>query len=165
MRRLRDFWAGLSLGSKLQFIFLGLILGSVFVAKDMNPRNHVLGVPLWQVTASLILGTFVLGRILLPIMLWHPKRTQWLLFWFGMLVFIVGLIVATLPLRRLLITHLTLTSAMWLDVSCWFWFISEIQRRVKALSVPSTASGTSRLVPADADVRGWSNDKVEETGR
>lgn len=165
MRRLGDFWAGLSLGSKLQFLVLGLVLGSVFVAKDLNPRNHVLGVPLWQVTVPLILGMFVLGRLLLPIMLSHPKRTQWLLFWFGMLVFIVGLIVATLPLRRLLITHLTLTSAMWLDVSCWFWFISEIQRRVSALSAQSAASGSSSREPAEADTPGWSNDNVEETGR
>lgn len=133
MRRLGYFWSGLPLTSKLQFLVMGIILGTLFATKDLNPKNHVLGVPLWKITASMIFGTFVLGRILLPVMLWHPTRTQRVLSLCGIMVFGVGLLIATLPLRRLLITHLSITLALWLDVSCWFWFISEIQWRASRL--------------------------------
>ena len=131
MRRLGYFWSGLPLSSKLQYLALGLILGTLFARRDLNPANRFLGLPLWQITVPLILGTFVLGRMLLPVMLLHPVRTRRVLYLFGITLFAVGLIIAT---RRLvMITHLGMTCAMWLDASCWFWFISEIQLRVAAM--------------------------------
>lgn len=131
MRRLGLFWSGLPLASKLQFLVLGLILGSVFVNRDL--QRQWFGLPLWKITVPLILGTFVLGRILLPVMLWHPERTQRVLYWLGMTVFCIGLYSATQRWGRLMLTHVGLTTAMWLDASCWFWFISEIQARVVAM--------------------------------
>ncbi len=40
MRRLGFVWSGLPLASKLQFLILGLILGSVFVKRNLNPGNE-----------------------------------------------------------------------------------------------------------------------------
>lgn len=131
MRRFGLFWSGLPLASKLQFLVLGLVLGSVFVNRDLN--RQWFGLPLWKITVPMIMGTFVLGRILLPVMLWHPERTQRILYWLGMVVFCVGLYSTTQRWGRLMITHVGLTTAMWLDASCWFWFISEIQMRVVAM--------------------------------
>lgn len=131
MRRLGYFWSGLPLSSKLQYLALGLILGTLFVRRDLNPANRFLGLPLWKITVPLILGTFVLGRLLLPVMLLHPVRAQRVLYLFGMMLFAVGLFIATRKL--VMITHLGMTCAMWLDASCWFWFISEIQLRVAAM--------------------------------
>jgi len=133
MRRFGYFWSGLPLGSKLQFVALGLILGSVFWNRDLNPARRWFGRPLWQVTVPLILLMFVLGRLLLPLMLRSPLRTQRALYRFGMLVFVLGIYASTQRWGRLMITHVSLSLAMWLDVSCWFWFISEIQIRAAEL--------------------------------
>lgn len=155
MRRLGYFWSGLPLSSKLQYLALGLILGTLFARRDLNPANRFLGLPLWQITVPLILGTFVLGRMLLPVMLLHPVRTQRVLYLFGITLFAVGLIIAT---RRLvMITHLGMTCAMWLDASCWFWFISEIQLRVAAMKDHPPAQV--------AQVPGRESTAEEESGR
>jgi hypothetical protein len=128
MRRLRDFWSGLPILSKLQYVFLAFVLGSLFYYRDLNPKNQFLGQPLWHVTLPLILGTIVLGRLLLPIMRWRPKATMRVLYTFGLAVFLAGLYCAMQGLNRSLLFHFGFTLALWLDASCWFWFISETQR-------------------------------------
>jgi len=127
MQRLRYFWTGLPLASKLQFVALGLILGAAFVHRDLVLRWF--GLPLWQITVPLILMTIVLGRLLLPWMLRNHRRAQWMLSWSGTIVFGLGLLGTMQWWGRLLITHVFLTTAMWLNASCWFWFISELQRQ------------------------------------
>lgn len=134
MRRLVYFWKGLPPASKLQFLAMVLVLGSIFVTKDMHPRRRAFGVPLWQVTAPLIVGTFVLARLLLPLMLLSPLRAQRVFSWFGMSIFFVSILSMNQRWGRMLITHLGITIAMWLDVWCWFWFVSEIQWRAALLS-------------------------------
>lgn len=148
MQRLWLFWRGLSLGSKLQYVALGLILATVFVMRDMNPRMRWFGLPLWQITLPLILLTFVLGRMLLPLMLWHPTRTQSILSVFGWVIFGLGIVAASQRWgRRLMIVQVGLTTAMWLDASCSFWFVSEIQWRALALvAAQSTMAGDNRFV-------------------
>lgn len=157
MQRLRYFWTGLPLASKLQFIALGLILGSVFVNRDLALRWF--GLPLWQITTPLILVTIVLGRLLLPWMLRHPQQAQSILSWSGMIVFSLGLVGTMQWWGRLLITHVFLTTAMWLNASCWFWLISEIQRRNALLAEAEFPESTSTT---DDDSR-WIDSK--ETGR
>lgn len=134
MRRFGYFWTGLPLASKLQFVAMGLILGSVFVERDLKLRWF--GLPLWQITIPLILGTFLLGRMLLPLMLWRPIPAQRFLYWLGITVFLVGLLSMTQRWGRMMIVHVGLTTAMWLDASCWFWFVSEIQKRTQAMQSP-----------------------------
>ena len=152
MRRLGYFWRGLPLGSKLQFLAMALILGSVFVTQDLRPRPRVFGLLLWQVTAPLIISAFVLGRLLLPLMLRHPERAQRILSWFGMTVFLVSLLSINQRWGRIVLTHLGLTFGMWLDVSCWFWFISEIQQRAAKLEQQLDAqSGTDNEPETDFD--------------
>ncbi|MBS0201325.1 MAG: hypothetical protein JSS49_00390 [Planctomycetes bacterium] len=151
MRRLGYFLSGLPLGAKLQFLALGMILGLVFINRDLNPRMQWFGLPLWQITVPLILGVFVLGRLLLPLMMWQPKRAQGLLRWLGMLVLGIGLLSMFQWWGRLLIVHVGLTTAMWLDASCWFWFISEIQKRTVAMSDQSHDPDEATDEYADAD--------------
>lgn len=128
MWRLVYFWKGLSLSAKLQYLGMGLLLGWTFVRIDLN--NRFMGLPMWQVTVSMIVWTFLLGRLLLPLLMLNPVRSQRMLSWFGMLIFLLGLYIATQPWRGKKIVHLVLTQALWLDVSCWFWLISEIQMRL-----------------------------------
>ena len=127
------FWSGLSLAARLQYIALVLFLGTMFVIRDLDPRMRWFGLPLWQITGPLILLMLALGRILLPLMLRSPQRTQRFLSFFGLAVFVLGVVSANQRWGRLLIVYLTLTLALWLDVSCSFWFISEIQRRLQGL--------------------------------
>ena len=157
MQRLRYFWTGLPLASKLQFIALGLILGAVFVKRDLELRWF--GLPLWQITTPLILVTIVLGRLLLPWMLRRPRQAQWILSWSGRIVFVLGLVGTMQWWGRLLITHVFLTTAMWLNASCWFWFSSEIQRRIEALASGGLPESESM---ADDDSRFVDS---KETGR
>lgn len=138
MWRLVYFWKGHSLSAKLQYLAMGLLLGWTFVRIDLN--NRFMGLPMWQVTVSMIVATFVLGRVLLPLLMLNPQRSQRLLSWFGMLIFLMGLYIATQPWRGKKVVHLALTEALWLDVSCWFWLISEIQMR---LTRPVLASAGS----------------------
>ena len=133
MQRLGYFVSGLPLASKLQFLALGLILGLVFWNRELNPAMQWFGLPLWQITVPLMLAAFVFGRILLPLMLWKPERAQRLLGWFGMLVMGVGFLSMYQWWGRLMIVHVGLTTALWLDASCWFWFISENQKRLVAM--------------------------------
>ena len=164
MRRLGCFWSGLPLASKLQYLLLGLMLGSVFVRRDLNPANRFLGLPLWQITVPLILGMFVLGRMLLPVMLLHPVRTQRVLYLFGISLFAAGLFLAT---RRLvMITHLGMTCALWLDAGCWFWFISEIQLRVAAMKSRQPAPvARERGSESGDDEQDEDNGNAEEESR
>ena len=84
MRRLGYFWKGLPFTAKLQYLAMLLVLGSIFVQIDMHPGRKAFGVPLWQVTGSLICATFILARLLLPLMMARPILSQRLLSWFGM---------------------------------------------------------------------------------
>lgn len=128
MNRIRDFWSGLTLAQRLQCLVMGLILGTLFVFNDLNPRNRILEIPLWQVTVPVILSAILLGRLLLPVMLWAPSRTQQLLSISGFMIFGLSLYAGMQGFGRIILVHLCYTLAMWLDVSCWFWFSSEIQR-------------------------------------
>ncbi len=130
MRRLGYFWKGLPFTAKLQYLAMLLVLGSIFVQIDMHPGRKAFGVPLWQVTGSLICATFILARLLLPLMMARPILSQRLLSWFGMSIFLFSLISMNQRWGRMLITHLGITVGMWLDVWCSFWFTSEIQRRI-----------------------------------
>ncbi len=130
MRRLGYFWKGLPFTSKLQYLAMLLVLGSIFVRIDLHPGRQAFGVPLWQVTGSLICATFILARLLLPLMMARPILSQRILSWFGMSIFLISLLSMNQRWGRMLITHLGITVGMWLDVWCSFWFTSEIQRRI-----------------------------------
>ena len=133
MRRLGYFWKGLPFTSKLQYLAMLLVLGSIFVQIDLHPGRKAFGLPLWQVSGSLICATFILARLLLPLMMARPILSQRILSWFGMSIFLISLLSMNQRWGRMLITHLGITVGMWLDVWCSFWFTSEIQRRIAML--------------------------------
>ena len=128
MQRLRYFWSALPLWSKLQYLVLAAFLAYTFVSIDLNPRKQAFGLKLWQVTLPMICGTILLGRLLLPVMMWNPRRAEQALTGFGLLIFALWVFKRALNLR-LVITYLGLMGGLWLDASCWFWFLSEVRRR------------------------------------
>jgi hypothetical protein len=129
MRRVLLFWNGLPTTSKLQFFALGLVLGYAFVANDLNPANRFFGRSLWQFTVPIIFGAFVLARLLLPVMMRFPVRAQQVLNGFGLVVFGVWMFSANQWWGRLILTYFGIIGGMWLDASCWFWFVSEMKQR------------------------------------
>jgi hypothetical protein len=128
MRRLRYFWSGLPSTSKLQFFVLALILGSAFISNDLNPKFKAFGFKLWQVTVPMICGTILMGRLLMPVMMWNPSRAERMLSGFGLLVFALW-IYSSIQKAQVVGIYLSAIGALWLDASCWFWFISEIRLR------------------------------------
>jgi len=132
MRQVGYFWTALPFASKLQYLAFGLVLGALFYQRDLNPANRAFGQPLWHVTGVVIVLMILLGRLLLPVMLAVPDRTRWVLSGLGLGLFAMSLYLATR--RLILLTHLAMTAALWLDASCWFWFISESQRRAALLA-------------------------------
>ncbi|MFO1044757.1 MAG: hypothetical protein U0941_23540 [Planctomycetaceae bacterium] len=149
MRRLGYFWKGLPFTSKLQYLAMLLVLGSIFVQIDMHPARRAFGLPLWKVTGSLICASFVLARLLLPLMMARPILSQRILSWFGMSIFLFSLISMNQRWGRMLVMHLTITVGMWLDVWCSFWFTSEIQRKIAALR--NTADSADDDADDDSD--------------
>src|SRR5689334_8051909 len=123
MRRVLCFWRAVPLSAKFQYFAMALIVGYAFYMKDMHPRNKLFGVPLWQVSGPMILGTIIIGRMLLPLMMMNPARAQRTLQWFGRFVFVMW-IFSIFQQRRLIISYQAMSGVIWLEVSCWFWFIS-----------------------------------------
>jgi len=132
MGRFRAFWSGLSWFSRLQYLILAAILALVFWLKDLNPKNTLLGRPLWQFTVVLILFTIGVSRLLLPMMIWRPQWTSRILSTFGLGLFVAGYYGATQWWGRTLLAHFGFTMGLWLDAGCWFWFISELRGRAES---------------------------------
>jgi hypothetical protein len=148
MRRLLYFWTGMPLASKLQSFALAVILGYAFVANDLNPRNQLVGFKLWQITAPMILLSILLGRILMPVMVRNPARTEKLLGGLGIIILVLWVFSAAQK-PRVILTYLGLTGGMWLEASCWFWFMSEIRLREAAFLNEFADSQTE--MPLDSD--------------
>lgn len=128
MRRLAYFWSGLSWSSRLQFLALAIFLGYRIAVIDLNPRNKILGLALWQVTIPLILVAITTARVLLPAMMRNPGLSERLLQGLGLLVFAAWILAAFMG-PQIVLAYLAMTFVLWLDASCWFWFLSEIRMR------------------------------------
>lgn len=129
MRRIIWFLRALPLGAKLQQAVFALILAYNFIAIDLNPINRLFGSPLWMTTVPIIIAMIVLSRLMLPLMMAHPHRSQQFLQGFGLVIFGVWLFGRSQWWGALVITYLGLVAGLWLEAAASFWFVSEIQRR------------------------------------
>lgn len=126
MRRLSLYLGGLSWGSRLQLLALLLILG-FWVWIDVNHG-------IWPVTIVIVLFAITLGRLMLPVMLSHPTMTHRLWSSFGFLYLIVYLSCQRQWWWRTVAAHFGREILLWLEVSCGYWFISELRLRQQAMS-------------------------------
>ena len=129
MRRVIWFLRALPLGAKLQQAVLLLILAYNFTMIDLNPANRLFGSPLWMTTVPIIVAMIVLARLLLPVMMAHPQRTQQFLQALGLIVFGAWLLGKNQWWGQMVVTYLGLIGGLWLEAAASFWFVSEIQRR------------------------------------
>lgn len=113
----------------MQQAVLALVLGYNFAAIDLNPVNRLFGAPLWMTTVPIILAMIVLGRLLLPLMMAHPGRSQQILHGLGLVIFGAWLFGRGQWWGALVITYLALIGGLWLEAACSFWFVSESFRR------------------------------------
>ncbi len=129
MQRLVWFLRALPLAAKLQQAVFVLILAYNFTMIDLNPANQLFGSPLWMTTVPIIVAMIVLARLLLPMMMAHPQRTQQFLRGLGLMVFGTWLFGQNQWWGRMVVTYLGLIGGLWFEAAASFWFVSEMQRR------------------------------------
>ncbi len=150
MRRVIWFLRALPLGAKLQQAVLLLILAYNFTMIDLNPANRLFGSPLWMTTASIIVAMIVLARMLLPVMMAYPQRTQQFLQALSLIVFGAWLLGKNQWWGRMVVTYLGLIGGLWLEAAASFWFVSEIQRR-QELAMAALTEMVENIEPAPTD--------------
>ena len=129
MQRIVWFLRALPLGAKLQQAVVVLILVYNLTVIDMNPVNRLFGSPLWMTTVPIILAMIVLARLLLPVMMARPVRSQQFLQALGLIVFGVWLLSRGQWWGGLILTYLGIIAGFWFEAAASFWFVSEMQRR------------------------------------
>ena len=160
MRRVIWFLRALPLGAKLQQAVLLLILAYNFTMIDLNPANRLFGSPLWMTTASIIVAMIVLARMLLPVMMAYPQRTQQFLQALSLIVFGAWLLGKNPWWGRTVVTYLGLIGGLWLEAAASFWFVSEIQRR-QELAMAALTEMVENIEPAPTD-EADGDDEVED---
>ena len=114
----------------MQQALVVLILGYNFAVVDLNPANRFFGEPLWKTTVPIIVAMVVLSRLLLPVMMLRPARTQQVLHALGLLTFGVWLFVTLQRGGMPLLLYLAdIVAGFWFVSAASFWFVSENQRR------------------------------------
>ncbi len=160
MRRVLWFLRALPLRAKLQQTVLLLILAYNFTMIDMNPANRLFGSPLWMTTVPIIVAMIVLARLLLPLMMAHPQRTQQFLQALGLIVFGAWLLGKNQWWGQMVVTYLGLIGGLWLEAAASFWFVSEIQRR-QELALAALTEVMENIEPAPTD-EAEGDDDVED---
>lgn len=119
MRRLLLFIGALRWGARLQMVAVVMMLG-LYAWLDYQKGY-------WPVTIAVALTAWLIGWLLKPLMVAHPRRTTWIWNILGILVLIFILFAHRQRWWRLLITRFAKQFFLWLDVSCGYWFLSELQ--------------------------------------
>ena len=126
MKRLRYFLGALSWGARLQMLSLAIILG-FWIWLDFK-----LGY--WKVGVGIILVTWLIGWLMKPVMIANPRLTVTVLKTIRvsilLLYFLIFILENILAKRQrwwhLLISHFGREFLLWLDLSCEYWFLSEL---------------------------------------
>ena len=133
MQRIVWFLRALPPGAKLQQAVVVLILVYNLTMIDMNPANRLFGLPLWMTTLPIIISMIVLARLLLPVMMARPVRTQQFLHAFGLIVFGVWLLSRGQWWGGKILTYLGIIAGFWFEAAASFWFVSQMQRLHEAI--------------------------------
>jgi hypothetical protein len=121
MRRLSLFLGSMSFGQKLQLLIIVVLLA-----------NHAwfdfqIGKSEW--TIGIIFAAFAFGWMLKPVMVMYPRMTYRIWGAFGILILAAYVFGNHIPLWRTLLGHFLRELLLWLDISCGYWFISEMRLR------------------------------------
>lgn len=134
MRRLFLFLGSLSWGSRLQTLAVVLILG--WNAWFDYQRGN------WPVTIGIICFAWLLGWLLKPLMMAYPIQATKIWGTLGIAYFLTFFLARNQWWWRLMITHYASEFYLWLDLSCGYWFVSEMclqqQRIESALTLDPT---------------------------
>ena len=119
MRRLWLFLGSLPWGSRLMMLLMAIILVD-YARYDFQAGN-------WPVTVGIILFAWLIGWLLKPVMIAHTRTTFKIWSSFGV-VFLITFVLANKQWWwHTMLAHYAREFAMWLEFSCGYWFISEVQ--------------------------------------
>jgi hypothetical protein len=119
MKRLFLFLGGLPLGARLQILAVTLILG--YQAWFDFQRG------VWPVTIVIVALAWLIGWWLMPVMVAHPHVSQRVWGTFGIAFLVIYVLAHKQWWWRTMAAHFGRELAMWLDLSCGYWFISELR--------------------------------------
>jgi hypothetical protein len=143
MKRLFLFWGAVSWGARLQMVAVALILGW-YAWLDFQMGN-------WPVTIGIIVVAFSIAHRLKPVMIANSEMTHKIWSTFGVAFITTYFLAHQQWWWRTLLAHYVREFVMWLDFSCGYWFISELQlqQRESLELVPSNVDDHIR--PAEGD--------------
>ena len=119
MKRLFLFFGSLPWGARLQIIAVSLIL--VWYAWfDFKNGNS-------PVTIGIVLVAWLIGWLLMPLMMAHQRTTFQIWSTFGVAFLMTYVLAQNQWWWHTMIAHYCREIVMWLDVSCGYWFISELR--------------------------------------
>ena len=126
MRRLDLFLGFLSWGSRLQMLAVLLILG-FWIWLDIQRG-------IWPVSIAIILFAAFIGRILMPLMVAYPRQSFRIWGSFGIVYLVIYLVARDQWWWRTVLAHFCRQFFLWLELSCGYWFVSELRLRQEKLA-------------------------------
>ncbi len=119
MKRLSWFLGSLPWGSRLQILAVALIL-MWYAWFDFERGNS-------GVTIGIIAVTWLIGWLLKPIMTANPRLTYKIWSTFGVAFLLTFVLARAQWWWHTMLAHYAREFVMWLDLSCGYWFISELR--------------------------------------
>lgn len=119
MRRLFLYLRGLSWGACLQLLVVAMILGRLAWIDFQIGRSSV--------TIGIALTSWLIGWLLKRVMVANPQRTSKTLNVVGFVVLAFYVLTWKQWWWRLRLAHYASEFVLWLDFSCGYWFVSELQ--------------------------------------
>ena len=119
MRRLLLFLGGSSWGGRLQLLVVVMILGSMAWIDFQIGRSPV--------TIGIALTSWLIGWLLKPVMVANPRRTSMTLNVVGFVVLAFYVLAWNQWWWKIRLAHYAREFVLWMDLSCGFWFISEMR--------------------------------------
>ena len=165
MKRLRLFLSALSPGARLQMLSVAIILGW-WIWLDVK-----LGY--WPIGIGIIPITWVIGWLMKPVMVANPRMTVAVLktirLTILLLYFLIFILETLLAWRQrwwhLLIAHFAREFFLWLDLSCEFWFLSELRLRQERQNEQAVVEKVDRNRIDHGDRFDYRNDDFEDEPR
>ena len=130
MRRFNLFLRSLSWGSRLQLLAIALILG-YWIWLDYQRG-------IWPVSMVIIVFAWFLGWLVMPLMAAYPRQAFRIWGSFGIVYMVVFFVSRNQWWWRTVAAHFGRELALWLELSCGYWFISELKLREQRLAEDSS---------------------------
>lgn len=118
MRRLFLFLRAMRWGGRLQILVVVLILGLWAWIDFQIGRSAV--------TIGIVVTSWLIGWLLKPVMVANPRQTSSLLSFVGIVVLAFYVLAWKQWWWKILLAHYAREFVLWLDLSCQYWFLSEL---------------------------------------